>query len=221
MIAKKMLLSLMSLLAMCVAVDGQTDRLAVPTHSLNVGEYRPFGPLSLLRLYTAPIFDPEEARSAEVRCFHRLKLMTTAQRRRAFDEIRSGNMQIASNVDEMYYAVNPIAIANSLTPTSAGLAMTSMGLFPHNSWRAHSDQLESVVDSAGIVAASPYGDSLDYWTELGAIPGDELGVVARREVSVDLPSCERIVNWTGVAEHIGYAGVSAEDVSEDEETIPQ
>lgn len=194
----------------------QTDQLAVATHALRVGQYHRFHFLSLIRLYTNSIFDPSEAKSAYVRCFHRLDEFDSSQR----SQIMAGSMHIASKIDDAYYVVETPAVPHMSDPP--GVPGTNLRHIPET-WNIHSNatsQLETLLDRAGVIAASPPSDRDASWDrltlDLSESPDVVLGVVPRDANNpLDAP-CERIVSWTGDTKTLGHAGLLEPDATDGE-----
>ena len=216
--------SFVTLLTVCLVLGSGTqwrlEAQPVATHTLQVGEYSSFGFLSLFRLYTDPIFDPAEARSAEVRCFHELNDLTASQRSEAFGQIRAGRMHLASRMDGAYYVVETAPL-----PHAEVSGVPEMHIFVErfpDSWKIRSDrtpELRSMIHRAADLATSSQpqqpSDRNRYWNELRTVSVDELGVVPNHVMDFSSVPCKRIVNWTGVEETIGHVAVSVEEVSED------
>lgn len=193
--------------------DVNANEIPVATHDLNVGEYSHFGAFSLFRLYTDYIFDPEESSSADVRCFHGLDRLNPTQHSQAFDELRSGNMSLASKIEGQYYVVEaePAAGLQGIN-VRRGMPPVDVWLSPNDgtiTYSGHANQLQPVFIIAGNMAASQNANSSRrYWNALRNTRS--LGVVASRAGEFDLP-CETIVNWHGAVESVGHVGFVFEE----------
>ena len=202
------MLSLTSLLVVCLAMGAQQSLEAqaevqartevgahaqaegvVEAYEATVGEYQAFrGLFPWLRLYTNPFVDPEEARSADIRCFHRLDQLDPAQRNRAFGELRSGNIHLASRINDTYYVVETIAY-----PEIQDIFAQSV----HDG--AIQPELQSIVDGARALQRDPVGGANQYWDTQVLRHAGEFGVVPSGATIFPSGPCERIVNWTGEA----------------------
>ena len=197
--------SLVSLLVACIASPGshlrlKAQELGITTHALTVGEYHKFNWLSRLRLYSDPIFAPEEAQSADVRCFHELRDLSLGRRHYAVREIRLGRVHLASRIDDTYYVVETetVAVPQELDdPLGVPTTMLASPVDNH---------LTPILNTTGTIAASQDWDSDRYWVEMNAHAGaSALGVVTSG-IGELWPCDTKIINWSGAQENVGYAG---------------
>lgn len=198
--SKKQTLSLVILLAVCwwapLTVSGQT-------HEWKVGEFNSFGVFSWIRLSTDVIFDPVEARTADVRCFHEFNDLDAEQRAEALQEISSRQMHLASRLDNRYYVVevDPVVwIANNHAATEQSTEV----LLPAT-WDVSNDgvpRLEHAIRTADTLVAAP--TSSDVMSNLH-LHDDTYGVVSRHPGEFGELPCNRIVNWSGTTEIVGHS----------------
>lgn len=179
-----------------------------PIYALNVGEYNHFSFLSSIRLSTDVFLDLAEAKSADVRCFHGLDGLKDPQDN-VLQEIVNGNMHLGSKIDEKYYVVEPVKV------DSDGRVFLDGGPVLPDIWDIPDrveQQLEHVIERAGSLIISSQGSTSSSWDDLATwVGGDSeshddllVGVVTRNPNAFTGLPCERIVNWTGEVETVGY-----------------
>ena len=165
-------------------VQAEEGEVVFEAFEATVGEYSAFtGILPWIRFYTNPLLDSEEARSTRIRCFHRLGELDPQLRQRAFNDLRSGHMHLASRVNDVYYVVESVGDSEIRFYDGLGQSIHGMDDHPEQALQLIADGTRTLQQAPAEQAQNWYTQALERPQGVGVVQtmrADSLVCLARK-----------------------------------------